>query len=252
MCRVAARDSPEQGNGTAACPKLSGVTETYPQRHLDPENARAYAGKFERTALRRLSSRRERAILRAAVAEAVQLLPDVLPADGPRLLDLPCGTGRFAALLSEFVAVYVAADHSPHMLELCRATLARSGPRAARVSFERADARAMPFADDSFDLACCVRLIHHFPDPSERAAILREFARVTLGPLILTFLDAEAPKQWIHARRLALAGRVNRRVVLTRSELAGEALAGGWSLRRTWSLSGLFSGQSVALLAPLP
>ena len=40
------------------------MTGTYSERHLDPAQALAYRGKFERTALRRLSHRRERSIVR--------------------------------------------------------------------------------------------------------------------------------------------------------------------------------------------
>lgn len=221
------------------------MTATYSERHLDPAEAHAYRTKFEKTALRRLSHRRERSIIEAALAAAIELLPPVLPsARSPVLLDFPCGAGRFARLFAGAAKTYVGADHSPHMLAICRAAL---GERTES-EFHEGDAREMPFTDATFDLACCVRLLHHFRDPDDRKRILDEFHRVTTGPLVLTFLDADSPKQWVHARRSELEGEANRRAVLSISQLTEEAGAAGWRLTRTWALSGLFSGQAVAVL----
>jgi ubiquinone/menaquinone biosynthesis C-methylase UbiE len=218
------------------------VTATYSERHLDPGQALAYRDKFRRSLTRRLSDRREHLIVGAAMRAA---LAELGRPSAESLLDLPCGAGRFAPLLHAACRSYTAADHSPHMLDLCRAAL---GGASAR--FERADARAMPFAGASFDLVCCLRLLHHFPDRKERLAILRELRRVCRGPLVLSWLDADAPKQWVHARRCELAQRHNRRAAQSRATLAAEAADAGLLLRRTWSLSGWFSGQSVALLVP--
>ncbi|MAE75371.1 MAG: hypothetical protein CMJ85_00690 [Planctomycetes bacterium] len=222
------------------------MSEAYCQRHLDPAEALQYRHKFEKSWTRRLSAWRERALVDRAVKEALGLLPDVLRApNSPVLLDLPCGAGRFAPLLVKHANTYVGADHSPHMLAICREVV---GDRIAH--FQQADARDMPFDDGAFDIACCLRLIHHFRNADEQRQILREFRRVVRGPLVLTWLDASTPKQWVHAQRRALSHVDNRRTVLTRGDL--EALAGecGWELVSTRSLSGLFSGQSVAVLKP--
>jgi SAM-dependent methyltransferase len=223
----------------------------YSERHLDPAQAVAYRGKFERSLLRRLSHRRELWCVRQAVDAAFALLrPFAFRAGGPVLLDLPCGAGRFAPLLAARAGAYLPADHSPHMLALCRDALAARGLSGKARESLQADARRIPLADQSVDLACCLRLLHHFPRGEDRAAILGELRRVDQGPLVLTFLDAESPKQWIHLQSMRLAGGTTRRALLSRAQLSQEAHAAGWELVRTWAVSGLFSGQTVALLRP--
>lgn len=224
----------------------------YSQRHLDPAEARAYRTKFDRSLSRRLSHRRERALVARAVDEALTLLPPVLPdPDGPILLDLPCGAGRFSPLLAARAARYQPADHSPAMLALAREALEGAGLADRAAAGVVVDAREpLPFADRSFDLVCCIRLLHHFREPVDRARILSGLRRVARGPLVLTWLDAGSVKQRLHALRCALSGAPSRRAPLTRAELGDELRATGWALRRTWALSGLFSGQAIAVCAP--
>jgi ubiquinone/menaquinone biosynthesis C-methylase UbiE len=138
------------------------------------------------------------------------------------------------------------------MLALCREVLAASGLDSRASRFVQADARRIPLPEQCVDLACCLRLLHHFPRAEDRAAILGELRRVDRGPLVITFLDAESPKQWIHLQSLRLSGGTSRRALLSRDQLAVEARAAGWQLLRVWAVSGLFSGQSVALLGPVP
>ncbi|MFQ5505984.1 MAG: class I SAM-dependent methyltransferase [Planctomycetota bacterium] len=220
---------------------------SYSERYLDPDQARRYPDKFQRSWLRRASNRWEHGLVRRAVRRARICLGGN---PMPRLLDFPCGTGRFAPLLASLAGSYLAADHSGEMLKLCRSQLARAGFMERSAGFVEGDARNMPLMDDSVDLACCIRLLHHFKDPGERRAIVREFRRVSTGPLVLSFLDGESMKQWTHARAAELAGEENRRAVLSRAELSREAEDVGYRLLRTWSVSGLFSGQTIALLDP--
>ena len=225
-----------------------GVSSSYSQRHLDPGEALAYRDKFERSWTRRLSHSRERRIVLELFDAALELVPPNSAPESPRVLDFPCGAGRFAPHFARRVASYVGADHSPAMLALCRSALEHDA-LDQRARFVEGDAREMPFDDASFDLAACIRLIHHFQDPSEQAVILAEFARVTKGPIVLTYLDAESPKQRLHAYRCSWSGRQSRRAPLTRRGLGEMSARCGLHLVKTKSLSGLFSGQCVALLA---
>ena len=85
---------------------------------------------------------------------------------GDRILDLGAGTGRFSRLAAEVGAV-VAADLSLDML----------GKAAGKGPFARvlADAHALPFRRDAFDLVLLVMVLHQLAD-TPRA--LREVARV--------------------------------------------------------------------------
>ncbi len=227
----------------------------YSRRHQDAELARVYGRKFSKTLLRRLGNRRERRLVASALDRAwferfgaSPAAPPMSPP--PTLLDLPCGAGRFADLLSALPVRYLAADYSAPMLDLCAEALSRAG-RADRLAGRlRCDARTIPLPGSSIDLACCLRLLHHFPKPQDRAAILHSFRRVLRGPLVLGFLDADSPKQWMHRRKRALAGTAVRRSLLSKDALADEAAESGFRIVRCWSLSGWFSGQSLALLLP--
>jgi len=225
----------------------------YSERHLDPSKALEYRSKFDKSLIRRLSNLRERAIVGRALKDALDALPPTLISDGsPRLLDMPCGAGRFAPLLAAKVGTYVYADHSEHMIELCRQALYAHGIDIGRTENIRGDAREIPLPTSSVDLAFCIRLLHHFADPEDQAKIIGELARVSAGPVVVSFLDADSFKQWMYVRRNELAGRTARRITITQDalrELAGDA---GLRVARIWSLSGMFSGQSLALLLPTP
>jgi ubiquinone/menaquinone biosynthesis C-methylase UbiE len=90
--------------------------------------------------------------LMAAEQEAmIALLPDVR---GRRVLDLACGTGRYARLVATaHAALVVALDLSPAMLRRVTA--------GARV---RASMNRLPFANGSFDVVISGLALGHAPD----------------------------------------------------------------------------------------
>ncbi|MEU8636567.1 methyltransferase domain-containing protein [Amycolatopsis sp. NPDC048633] len=92
-----------------------------------------------------------------------------------RWLDVGCGTGALtsAVLAAGDPAEVVGADPSEGFLATARAQV--TDPRA---SFEVADARELPFADDSFDVVVSGLVLNFVPDPARAA---REIARVTRG-----------------------------------------------------------------------
>ncbi len=224
----------------------AGCVHSYSARHLDPDEARAYRSKFERSWTRRLSHKRERKLILRAYGKARHLAPLQ-----PRVLDYPCGAGRFSPAFASSAGEFTIADHSPAMIELAKEALGASGFDLSRLHSVVGDAREMPLDEESIDLACCIRLLHHFKEQDDRLRILRGFRRVCRGPLVCTYLSADSPKQWIHQLRCQLERRESRRSTLSAQELATEAQAAGYRLAQTWSLSGWFSGQCVALLTPM-
>lgn len=108
---------------------------------------------------------------RAELRELVGMLPLTRAS---RVLDLACGDGCFSQLLAERAGAVVAADLSPAYLDLARHRVT-GAPEAERITFQRADARALPFDDAGFDLAWCAQSFFSLPDP---LATLREMARV--------------------------------------------------------------------------
>jgi hypothetical protein len=74
------------------------------------------------------------------------------------------------------------------MLERARAACAdRLGPDAARVELRREDVMALSLPDASVDAVVCNRLLHHYPSPEVRRRALGELARVSRGPVVVSF-----------------------------------------------------------------
>jgi SAM-dependent methyltransferase len=94
------------------------------------------------------------------------------PESGLRWLDVGCGNGAFTELLVERCAPgsVEGIDPSEEQLAFARA---RAVSRMAR--FQKGDAMALPFLDDTFDAAVMPLVIFFVPDPARGVA---EMARV--------------------------------------------------------------------------
>jgi SAM-dependent methyltransferase len=88
--------------------------------------------------------------------------------NGRRVLDVGCGTGRFAAALSQRAKVW-AVDPSQEMLEVARA-------RAPEVRFKQASADALPFKDGWFERATMWLVVHLVDRPRVYGEIRRVLA----------------------------------------------------------------------------
>jgi ubiquinone/menaquinone biosynthesis C-methylase UbiE len=203
------------------------------ERYLTDQGAEAYAQKYDRSIVRRFSARREAATLRLAL-EAVQ-------ASGT-ILDLPCGAGRFTGTIGRYADCVIAADISLPMVRV----LTERFPRTTGVSAFLTDAGAVALRDRSVDGVVVMRLLHHLSDPMERRAVIRECARTADRFLIASFLDKRSLKQKFHAWKRALGGRPVRRKAVAREDIAADFEAAGFRVVKYFSLSFLFSGQTVA------
>ena len=125
------------------------------------------------------TDRRERAALRALLADC--------PSPPGTWLDAPSGAGRMSG---ESPQPVIQVDRDPAMVHA-------AGPGRARVC---ASVHALPFADSAFAGVLCHRLLQHIPTTAERIDILRELARVSRGPIVVSFFDARSLQ---HLRRLA-------------------------------------------------
>ena len=95
-------------------------------------------------------------------------------AGGDRVLDVGCGTGSLTFTLPEFadISAVVGIDQAPMYVEHARARDADS-----RISFEQADARALPFGDGSFDRAFSLLVLQFIPDVERAVAEMRRVVR---------------------------------------------------------------------------
>src|SRR5262245_40255808 len=87
--------------------------------------------------------------------------------DGPltTILDLGCGTGRFAdALATRFGATVIGVDPSRKML-----AQARAKRRQGAVRYVCGSGESIPVGDQAVDLTFMSMVFHHFADPASAA-----------------------------------------------------------------------------------
>ncbi len=209
--------------------------KAYSRSFEDPRRAREYREKFRKGLFRRWTHLKEEAHLESALA--------LVSAWGrlDLVLDVPCGAGRWTSLLRRAGGRYLGVDLSLPMLRVCREAEGIQG------RLVQASAWALPLEDREADLAACLRLLHHVREEEGRRALVRELCRVAERALLLTFLDGDSPKQWLHRKKGRLLGRPLRRPTWTRGALEETAREGGFELVRYWPLSPWFSGQTLAL-----
>ena len=97
------------------------------------------------------------------------------PQAGWSMLDVATGAGHTALAFAPRVARVVATDIALPMLEQGRRLAAERG--LLNVTFERADAERLPYADGAFDLVTCRIAPHHFAAPARFLAEARRVLR---------------------------------------------------------------------------
>lgn len=159
-----------------------------------------------------------------------------------RVLDVGCGRGLMlvgaAGRLTTGTAVGVdlwrAEDQADNTPEAALENARREGV-ADRVRVETGDARALPFADASFDAVPSHWVVHNLPSADDRARALDEMLRVLQPGGVLVLADiAHLAESYAH---LTARGTTDVRV-----------LDGGWEARILGVLSG-GSYRPQALLA---
>jgi ubiquinone/menaquinone biosynthesis C-methylase UbiE len=98
------------------------------------------------------------------------------PSPGSRVLEVGPGTGYYALPVARWLGPDGHLDILDVQQEMLDHTLRRAAEEGmSNISGVQADAREMPYADDTFDAAYLVTVLGEIPD---QAAALRELARV--------------------------------------------------------------------------
>lgn len=200
------------------------VAET-PYRR-EPGYAERYRDRRFRSGSGPATDRRERAVLRRLLARA--------RFDAGPWLDAPSGAGRMSG---ELPGPVVLVDRDPAMVRA-------APPDSARAC---ASVHALPFADGVFAGALCHRLLQHIPTAVERIDILRELARTTRGPIVVSFFDACSMQ---HLRRLLRRrlGKVRSgRSAVTRPRFRAELRAAGLEVVAIVALRRFLAEQTLVL-----
>jgi SAM-dependent methyltransferase len=167
-----------------------------------PDAAQAYRDeRFSRSRRWRWTDRRERSLVEGFLS--------ALPR-GARLLDLPCGSGRLVPLFQKAKMGFVGADVAWPMLRLARQWIGEP-------ALIKADALALPFRRGAFDGVISVRLLHRIRERELRGQMLREMARVTRGPILVTYYarwNVRGIQRWLRGKYPGLSLEEMRRDAL--------------------------------------
>ena len=140
------------------------------------EHSQQYAEKHDATFARKFSDWREQSIARNSLK---------LAGNPKKVLDLPCGTGRFWSLLAQQQDREIfAADNSEHMLEVARQV--RAPEVVERVKSFQTSAFDIDLPNEAVECIFCMRLLHHIGTAEHRAAMLKEFHRVTSNTVCIS------------------------------------------------------------------
>jgi ubiquinone/menaquinone biosynthesis C-methylase UbiE len=120
-----------------------------------------------------------------ARGESLSVLVQLIkPQAGWRALDVATGAGHTALAFAPHVTSVVATDLTESMLAETAELAARRG--VVNVQLMLADAEALPFAGERFDLITCRLAFHHFPHPE---GAIHELARALKPGGILGYTD---------------------------------------------------------------
>lgn len=176
----------------------------------------------------------------------LDLAQTVVPWTGnEHVLDVGCGRGlmmigaarRLSAGTAVGVDLWRAEDQDSNTRAATEENARRAGV-AERVRVETGDARALPFADGTFDVVLSHWVVHNLPDAGDRACVLDEMLRVLRRGGVLVLAD------------IANMHEYRTHLVATGAVIA-HMLDGGWEA----SILGVLSGGSYrpqALVARRP
>ncbi|MEO6184361.1 MAG: class I SAM-dependent methyltransferase [Verrucomicrobiota bacterium] len=166
-----------------------------------------------------------------------------VPAKG-RIIDLPCGTGRFSWHLAGEGFQVIASDISTEMLAV--AEKAEPYPDCPKPVFQKGDLFNLPFRDDEFDAVFCIRFMN-LVEKKVRVAAVKEMAR--LAPiLIISYYHKYTLKYFSRWLRYRLGLRKAPHPRLTKKAFLDEIKETGLYLRQLLPVTPLLSEEWIAIL----
>jgi SAM-dependent methyltransferase len=144
--------------------------------------------------------------IETAAGEYFDIVPQEVLTTVGHALDVGCGSGRWSRYLSSRVGFVESLDPSEAVLSASELNRDRLNVRVTRASID-----AIPFADASFDLAICLGVIHHLPDPA--LALRKVVSKVKEGGYILIYVYYDLDQRGPFYRGLFRVADLVRRVV---------------------------------------
>jgi SAM-dependent methyltransferase len=219
-------------------------------RPFEPFEVRDYEKRRYKGLDQRLVDRREKRILQRMLKSIAHLSQSERSGSRvPRVLDAPCGYGRFAGLVLGFGARLIAADLSHSMVARARETAAGACRRAGFVSGAVADlVRGLPFKENTLDLVLSMRFFHHLHDEDDRLSVLREFARVASAGVILSYYRLNRLHALQRVLRTRITGRKYKISMIPLDQFTKEVKKAGFTISRIVPLFRGLHAQHIVLL----
>lgn len=187
--------------------------------HYRPERARHYQFHHRKNVRTRLTTWREQRCLYLALRAA---------GFPPRVLDMPCGTGRFWPVFARAgVEDLVAGDGSRAMLGVAEGN--RQGAHLpSRLLETSAFQTGLP--DGCVTFAACLRFYHHLAMADDRQRLLRELRRVSTRYVAISlWVDGNlAARRRMGRTAPAPVAGYGRRICRRRAEVESEFEAAGF------------------------
>jgi SAM-dependent methyltransferase len=190
---------------------------------LSDDHAEVLEDRYTRTAAL-VAEREERG--RDKLREQVERF--VQPHGDERVLDSACGTGALAFALAPLVREVVGVDVVPALLDEAR----RRAPEFPNVTFQEADATRLPFGPGEFDLAGCMRALHHIAHPEPAVAELARVVRPGGRVLVIDQIAPADPLAALELNRFERARDSSTTRVLADIDLRALLEANGLVVRR--------------------
>lgn len=158
-------------------------------------------------------------------------------------LDVPCGTGRQTRYLPKIGAnTIIGGDVSAQMVGYA----SRRPENSPMISWFQGDIFQLPFADDTFDVVMCIRLMQHIPS-STRPLILRELMRVSRKAIVVAYYHSYTLRFLTRKLRGKTIGSKNA----TGRDVESEARQAGLRVARRFWKSPVFSSQWIIVMKPV-
>lgn len=202
------------------------------QNYNSTRGAEAYKSDYDRKLHRKVSDRRERAILERYLDELGHC---------PRVLDLPCGHGRLSDFLRQRCDRLIEGDWSFTMVDLNQRDHGTDGR-----SYLRCSALQIPLPDRSVDLAVSFRLSHHLETPELREQHLRQLFRVADRAVIVTWFSHTSLKAVLRRWKTRFTSKREKNTMRNR-RVREIAEAAGFRQRAATPLFRIGSGHVLGL-----
>lgn len=209
------------------------------QNYNSARGAEAYKADYDTKLHRKLSDRRERALLTSYFRELGHV---------GSILDLPCGHGRLSDLLGRQCDRLIEADWSFTMVSLNQRDHGTTGHGDGDRAYFRASALEIPLPDQSVDVVVSFRLSHHLETTELRERHLRELFRVARKAVIVTWFSATSLKNLLRQVRVKLTGKKPKNV-LRNERVRAIAQACGFRQQRCKPLFVIGSGHVLGMFS---